>query len=109
MKSRSHEELESTLERVDPSRRSFLKRILIGAGAAILATLPDSTLLAQVPPAAPEQDRGGSDGCGGGPGGGGRGGRGGRGAGVPRVPPGNYTVVITAGGNTATGTISVEG
>ena len=70
MKSRSHEELESTLERVDPSRRSFLKRILIGAGAAILATLPDSTLLAQVPPAAPEQDRGGSDGCGGGPGGG---------------------------------------
>ena len=38
----------------------------------------------------------------------GRGGRGGRGAGVPRVPPGNYTVVITAGGNTATGTIGVQ-
>ena len=41
--------------------------------------------------------------------GGGRGGRGGRGAGAPRVPPGNYTVVITAGGNTATGTIGVQG
>ncbi|MBV26111.1 MAG: hypothetical protein CME12_08340, partial [Gemmatimonadetes bacterium] len=80
MKSRSHEELESTLERVDPSRRSFLKRILMGAGAAILAALPASTLLAQVPPADPDQGRGGSDGCGGGPGGGGgRGGRGGRG------------------------------
>ncbi|SVB75124.1 uncharacterized protein METZ01_LOCUS227978, partial [marine metagenome] len=43
MKSRSHEELESTLEGVGPSRRSFLKRLLMGAGAAILAALPDST------------------------------------------------------------------
>ena len=81
MKSRSHEELESTLEGVDPSRRSFFKRLLMGAGAAILAALPDSTLLAQVPPADPDQGRGGSDGCGGGPGGG-AGAGGGPGAGV---------------------------
>jgi hypothetical protein len=40
--------------------------------------------------------------------GGGRGGRGGRGSGAPRVPPGNYTVVITSGGNTATGAIGVQ-
>ncbi len=94
MKSRSHEELESVLEKVDPSRRTFLKRILTGASAAVLVTLPDTALLAQVPPGDPDQRRGGGGGPdgggdgrgdrgGGGRGGGGRGGggRGGRGGG----------------------------
>ena len=53
MKSRSHEELASILEKVDPGRRTFLKRILAGAGAAVLVTLRESTLLAQVPPQVP--------------------------------------------------------
>lgn len=58
MNSRSREELASILEKADPSRRAFLKRVLTGAGAAVLVTLPDTALLAQVPPQVPPGDAG---------------------------------------------------
>ena len=94
MNFRSQVKLESILEKVDPSRRAFLKRIFTGAGVAALVTLPASTLLAQVPPAGAGENQGqvppGENGPrdGGGRGGRAGGGGGGRGDGGRLIEPG---------------------
>ena len=72
MSSSDREKIEILLSKMEPSRRKFLKRILLGGGAAAMISLPTSTLL--VPEA--EAQRGPR---GGGGRGGGRGRSGGRG------------------------------
>ena len=47
MSSKEREQINSLLRKVDPSRRKFLERMIIGGGAAALMALPTATLLAQ--------------------------------------------------------------
>ena len=58
MSSKEREQIDSLLRKVDPSRRKFLERIIIGGGAAALMALPTATLLAQEDEAAPRQGKG---------------------------------------------------
>ena len=58
MSSKEPEPINSLLRKVDPSRRKFLERMIIGGGAAALMALPTATLLAQEDEAAPRQGKG---------------------------------------------------
>lgn len=62
MSSTDLEQMNSLLSKVDPSRRKFLERMIIGGGAAALMALPTSTLLAREDEAAQGQGKGGGKG-----------------------------------------------
>ena len=59
MSSKEPEPINFLLRKVDPSRRKFLERMIIGGGAAALMALPTATLLAQEEDeSAPRQGKG---------------------------------------------------
>jgi len=73
--------IESALDDVNPARRRFLQRILMGSGAVALISGPASELLAQRGEGGGQGGKGGGGKGGGGKGGGGKGQGGGKGPG----------------------------